>query len=150
VIALLRLPRDLTVRLVKGGLQQLDLGNAAIRIIVFGRYQKVDAGLHGLAGRRHHLPERTIEQTLGGIVAQADQLVARLRIECIEALELAQALVVAPSRAIGSDEDLVGRRNQITSDLIARDNARITVIAERELATFAHIERDRKSTRLNS
>ena len=78
VIALARRPRDFLLEVFESRFQKLDLGRTAIHVVVFGPDHQVDAGLHRLLGRTHHLPERTVEQALGRVVAQADKLVARL------------------------------------------------------------------------
>ncbi len=89
--------------------------------------------------RRHHLPERAVEQALGRVVAQADQLVARLRIFGRKALQFAQALIVAPARPVGADEHLIGIQHQRLVDLALRDHLRGAIVAMHDLVALAHL-----------
>ena len=60
-------------------------------------------------------PQPAVEQALAAVVAQADQLVAGLRIGAVEALQLAEAVVVAPARAVAADQHLVGGQDLLAS-----------------------------------
>ncbi|MCY1370620.1 hypothetical protein D9M69_577200 [compost metagenome] len=106
VKALLGLPRNFGIRILKLGLEQLDLGDATI--LIFWRNQKINTGLHRFLGRSHHLPERTIQQSLGRIIAQTNQLVASLRVFGGKAFQFAQPLIIALAGAIGSHKHLIG------------------------------------------
>src|SRR5215208_1744468 len=115
--------------------QHGDLDRPAAALVL--RYE-VEAHEPALRGaQRLDRPGAAVEEALGLVVAQADELLARRRHRVAEAEDLAAAGVVEPPRAVEADEDLVGARHLGGVDLAAGEDAAFAMAPERQSAAVA-------------
>ena len=83
-------------------------------------------------------PQPAVDQALGAIVAQTDQLVARDRQRLGDAAQGADALIVEPARPVEADQHLIRRQHHRRLDLVAADDPGLAVVAVGDLAAAAH------------
>ena len=86
-------------------------------------------------------PGAAVEQALGLVVAQADELLACRRHGIAVAVQFAQARVVEAPRLVEADEHLIGRHDGRGIDLAAADDAALAIGAGLQAAALAHHHR---------
>ena len=103
------------------------------------------------AQRLADVKHRAIEQALGLVVAQADQLFADFRHRALEAEQLAQPLVIGAARLVEADQHLIGAGHQFGVNSVARNHPQRAVIAKTQPFAGPHLHRqfdDRIARRL--